>query len=437
MVKPFWFFPDKMRTCELDCPLRNRKGETMPFMRDLAFLVSVAWTFLVTPLAPLHTTEWDREIRLSRVNDVENHTKMETTFPIPAGKDLEYCSVVNSVLAHRTPGSVPDEVNIDGNTDTPHSLTRSDFRRHHDRICRTPKELLDAIKFGTRKWDNPMYESLPPEKRENYPSYFVPHECDIQPLSSGEMCAAMNLYSHVVNVGGSSSRHLHQGVFVGLRSDLVSGGIHSSHTASYDRCRCDGQFSMIKECRLNDGRFFETYPHDIAICSRLDPLISPFRLHHDDRINGVTSDNRAFGGVDCRDKESRGVLLLMQGGTRFGMNATNALSWVKRVLSNRAALRHCRDEGRLTVVWSSNPARSWKLDDESGASPPHERREHDVEFNREMEERLRSLKMNVTAVDWFNFTLDAQTSDGSHFLTDVNLFKGYYLLTLAGMLKAQ
>ena len=54
-----------------------------------------------------------------------------------------------------------------------------------------------------------------------------------------------------------------------------------------------------------------------------------------------------------------------------------------------------------------------------------------------MEEYLQSLEANVTVVDWINLTADAQTSNGFHFLTDVNLFKGYYLLALAKLLKRQ
>jgi hypothetical protein len=39
---------------------------------------------------------------------------------------------------------------------------------------------------------------------------------------------------------------------------------------------------------------------------------------------------------------------------------------------------------------------------------------------------------NITTVDWMNFTKGAQTSDGVHYLMNVNFFKAQKLLFLAG-----
>ena len=87
----------------------------------------------------------------------------------------------------------------------------------------------------------------------------------------------------------------------------------------------------------------------------------------------------------------------------------------------------------LTLIWSSYTSQSRTLDGKF----PHQSRERATKFNSKMEEYLQGLDANVTVVEWIKLTANAQTSDGFHFLTDVNLFKGYYLLALAKLLKRQ
>jgi hypothetical protein len=52
-----------------------------------------------------------------------------------------------------------------------------------------------------------------------------------------------------------------------------------------------------------------------------------------------------------------------------------------------------------------------------------------------MSEYLSSLPMNVTEWHVWNLTKDAQTSDGFHFLSDVNIMKAFLLLHVAHLLK--
>jgi hypothetical protein len=41
---------------------------------------------------------------------------------------------------------------------------------------------------------------------------------------------------------------------------------------------------------------------------------------------------------------------------------------------------------------------------------------------------------NITTIDWMNFTKGAQTSDGVHYLMNVNFFKAQQLLLLADLM---
>jgi hypothetical protein len=55
-------------------------------------------------------------------------------------------------------------------------------------------------------------------------------------------------------------------------------------------------------------------------------------------------------------------------------------------------------------------------------------RENATLFNMQMNHMIQKVIPNVTIIDWLNLTIDAQTSDGVHFLTDVNLQKANHFL---------
>ena len=93
---------------------------------------------------------------------------------------------------------------------------------------------------------------------------------------------------------------------------------------------------------------------------------------------------------------------------------------------NTPVFQLCNSNGLARVVWTAYQSQSRKLD----RRYPLQSRERALAFNRYMETRLKGLEHlnhTPTIVDWWNLTRDAQTSDGFHYLTDVNLIKVNHL----------
>jgi hypothetical protein len=66
---------------------------------------------------------------------------------------------------------------------------------------------------------------------------------------------------------------------------------------------------------------------------------------------------------------------------------------------------------------------------------PHQSPQNGIIFNQQMQELFDSNGMeNTTTIDWMNFTKGAQTSDGVHYLMNVNFFKAQQLLLLADLM---
>tara|TARA_B110000211_G_C13860760_1_gene456423 strand:+ start:258 stop:659 length:402 start_codon:yes stop_codon:yes gene_type:complete len=68
---------------------------------------------------------------------------------------------------------------------------------------------------------------------------------------------------------------------------------------------------------------------------------------------------------------------------------------------------------------------------------PTQTRERTVKFNDVLRDVFvfpPELAQTVTMIDWWRLTQDAPTSDGFHFLTDVNVFKASVLLRMMELL---
>jgi hypothetical protein len=314
----------------------------------------------------------------------------------------------------------------------PYSVTKNTmtkFHQHdgtHRRTCHSLKDMVSAVQFGSRRWEDPELElNATSLEKERHPSYFVPDHCDLPPMSSFHMCDTLSRYQHVINMGDSLNRHLHQGLFIGLRHDYISGGIQTTHLPTYEQCKCDGQFSEHSVCRKNDGLFYKMESsRQLGICSQQPPfsMLLSEGQYLDDGI--------PWHEIDCNSSDYRGLLLVLGGGVHFGLNLTSVMTATKHIFEH-AQLQDCVDRGKSHVIWTGFGAQSRSLDPKY----PHQSREAAEVFNHGMSEYLSSLTMNVTELHFWNLTKDAQTSDGMHFLSDVNIMKAFLLLQVAHLLK--
>jgi len=356
---------------------------------------------------------------------VHHTTRLDNnyTFPLDSAnviiskRDFEFCNKFgNNFVLQR------NDVLRDGgwrekikNNSRPFSLTMNDMMAHHDTPCTSLEKMLKAIKLGSRRWiHNPEIENATSEEKERHPSYFVPYQCDIPAMTTFEICETLSQFSHIFNVGDSLSRHMHQGIFIGMRSNYISGGIYSTNVPTYEHCKCDGQFSEHEICRKNDGLFQHAESsHQLGVCAHL----KPFSISWSNDIPDIVKSN-----CESSDYYSPNVLLV-QGGLHLRLDSSRTIKAFMNLFEDQQWI-DCVKRGKAHVIWITVGAQSRNLDHKQ----PGQRRERAVVFNREMEEYFSSIEMNVTIIDFWNLTRDAQTSDGLHLLLEANMLKTFYVL---------
>jgi hypothetical protein len=325
--------------------------------------------------------------------------------------DYNYCSVINDVLDRG------DDCGTHHESKRPYSVTKYTFATFHNQnLCSNLSETLHAIKYGTRKWINESKSHLSSLEREEFQSYFVPDQCDLPYISAHDACSIMGHYSHVLTIGDSLTRHLRQALLITLRRDLILGGIETKNKHREDNpfdCRCDGQFSEHAHCRQNDNFFNVMTPRDLNLCSKL-PYQDQF--HFDDNINWTS--------INCSLPETKGILLLLQGGLHYSMNVDQTMNAFVLPSIRHPSFQLCANVNKLRVVWIAFSSQSRSVDQKY----PAQSRENALQFNQQMNQKIKEAIPNITIIDWWNLTLDAQTSDGVHFLTDINLQKANHFL---------
>lgn len=336
--------------------------------------------------------------------------------------DVRFCQANNFVALPEETGGIRKNPN---NTRR-FSIRNQDFLPHHSRTCESVEELLSAISLGIRYWDEQVEkENMSLLEKENYPSTFFPHRCDIPLYSPHQMCSVLNKFSHIVIQGDSLSRHLQGGLLMSLRNDLVGGSIVSSQPNLMYKCKCDSQFSEHIDCRLNDGLYNRFRPHQLGLCSALDPDVQFESVFNINRIHkGVYN----FQGVNCSSPESRGVLVIVQGGVHVNFKATRIYYYLIKPFWHDPIFRDCAQRGKAMFIFTSYTAQSGTYDEPY----PLQSVENGLKFNRELKELIKPA--NVTIVDWFNFTLGAMHTDGLHYAAQVNYFKAQHMIALVDLM---
>jgi hypothetical protein len=283
--------------------------------------------------------------------------------------------------------------------------------------CDSPETLLDSLALGVRaNFENEAFH-------EAGRSSFHPHGCASEWYTSRGACNTAKKLSSIIIIGDSLSRHISQAFFVVFRDNYYHGGVplHST-TNTYDWCQCDGQFSEAVVCRF-DGM------HGYSAQN------TPF----------AAEDNRALGFCDGETHFSfsyvpagnvadvarallwgdstRPALVYLAGGLHFRVDARAALEHF--FYPTHEAIRAANRP--VIVAWGGLGAQFRQAD----AAWPHQSRERTREFNAVIQ--AAAAERGAYFLDWWNLTLGAQTSDGEHHLTDVNVFKVNYLLRLADL----
>jgi hypothetical protein len=359
--------------------------------------------------------------------------------------DFEVCRADNYV-ADRTKGDIYQQVPSD-QTARPFSLRPEDFQRnhpqpHHRKECSSAQELLKAIKYGQRQWDEEdLQNSTDWVQKEQVPSVFVPHECTIPLLSPQRMCSILRRFSHVVFLGDSLTRHVWQGFVSGIQPDFVRGWVkHSPDATMSHKCYCDGQYSEHPSCRKIPWEMLHTMDLQPYCRNDTSTSIANVYMHSYAHAEGPPDFNNFDGIHNCStpitsSTDERPMLLILQGGLHFGTNATRTFQHFGPIFDH-PVVQTCAQQQKLHMIWSSFDTHS----PSTYQMYPFQSATNGNKFNQEMQDLFsqhNNMVHNLTIVDWMNLTQGAQTSDGVHHLTNVNYFKAQYLLLLGDFMNKE
>lgn len=345
---------------------------------------------------------------------------------VPNQADFEYCKATNKVLSR---GDKFGNNNNSANETRPFSLNVMDYAPYHPQQSSLPKcssaqQVQDALQWGHREWDNKEHNKLPSLEKEQVGSHFVPFGCRIEAFTPDQICNVLNQYSQVVLMGDSLLRHIHQAIYISLSNDYAVGGVISSQKGGpYDLCRCDGQFSEHRACRQGENeKYFGnlTNPMKEGYCTHLSSNTPPpFQLLNQPHWKQLEAADRP-------------MLLVLNGGSHQKSNA-DWYHWEKLLpIFNDPGFQKCNALGKVHVVHIHFGSQSRSLDQKY----PHQAREKALLFNAQMKQMLQEKHGDVPyhALNWWNLTQDAQTSDGFHFLMDVNVIMAQFIFNLAQQL---
>jgi hypothetical protein len=171
------------------------------------------------------------------------------------------------------------------------------------------------------------------------------------------------------------------------------------------------------------------HPFQLGLCPELDvedQFESIFNIIMDrPRKKG----DYKFDGVNCTS--GRGILVIANGGLHLKNEARPTYDRIlKRVLDN-PIFRSCAEQGKAYVMWTSYQAQSPSYDEVY----PAQSIAAGTPFNAEMKMLIQQDKIrNVTIMDWLNFTIGAQHTDGLHFAAQVNYFKAQHFVAVADLM---
>lgn len=288
---------------------------------------------------------------------------------------------------------------------------------HH--FCRTKQGLLHSLKYGKRffKFD-PTIENVSIVQTST--SKFIPAGCNYRWYRSSEICSILEKYSRIILMGDSLTRHFAQALFMLLSDDLVVGGFPSS--GSHERlesCRCDGQLSEAELCRYNPPPFGNSVA--AGYCKSFKPFY--FSYHN------FPYTNIPYPPLEeplCDPTDNRPVFFLLATGAHLHCNATSTIEIsidpIMNIIRNQT---NCYRDGSSKI----HPV-FMGLGGQSRALNPFYKyqRNHEIKTFNHIISNYNRVTYNMVTFDVHELTHTGMSSDGYHFLSEVNLIKSMYML---------
>ena len=325
-------------------------------------------------------------------------------------------------------------MNMDFEKQRPWSITTASFPLGTltSPECTTLRELLNAVENGRRSW-----LTGPPDETKR--SVFVAKGCAVRHWTGAQARDLLKRFPFVGIVGDSLTRHMTQGLMMILSGNYETGGIIPDAQGTWRECTCDGMFSESLSCRMLSPQQYEN--PCFGPCKVNLPVCPGWAREHVCTAESETPSlymDRAHKGIpkltskmitDRCDNDGRRMAFFLQGGAHFMSDWKRALKLFFRpaigMIRNASVV--CRGKHgspQPIILVSGLNAQSRLLD----GAHPIQTREKAIVFNQAVRKAL-AHEPGLVFIDFFNVTLNAQTSDGYHFLSDVNVAKADVFLS--------
>ena len=263
-------------------------------------------------------------------------------------------------------------------------------------------------------------------------------KCIIAWLSTPDVCQVLASYSEIIWIGDSLTRHTIMALYMILTENYRTGGypIYPGIPQNiHNLCNCDGQFSENSQCRSYDFKEnFLDHPIRKGLCP-FDKAFSDFHFRAGHVYTSAFEHSKALLPAICSPGDGL-RLIYLQGGAHYESKADRffeefirqTIEEIKRIVSTCAhPIRH-----KVRVILSGIGA----CDDFLQKRFPYQNTSAVIRFNARVEElvNLTYPTLPIVTMDFLKVTewaiADGRTSDGYHFLSDVNLIKAMSILNV-------
>lgn len=248
-------------------------------------------------------------------------------------------------------------------------------------------------------------------------------KCRIRWLNHEAICRVLSLYASVEFIGDSLTRHMNAALTIILTGNLEYGAYnltwHDLTQEEIDSCRCDGQFSESRLCRLH-------------CVDRIGLNVEEFRKLHQCSAAVTLNVNCEFATNVCAPSPATtdggsqaGQLrfLMIQGGTWKQTDPAIFYNEVKGIMNDlKEKLNRCEENHKSSthyrIVFTGVPIVSGAVE----KNYPLQTKARAISFYEEMTRLLKTEYPSIVAVSFLNLTeyaaVNGYTSDGFHQLTD-------------------
>lgn len=344
-----------------------------------------------------------------------------------------------------------------------YSVTHRTLAGFGQKECSSMQEIVDGINLGARHWEGFSSAAEPVGisdddriKRSDKPSAFKPAGCEIPVRPAQEIEAIMKKFDSITLLGDSLMRHEYLGLSTLLSGDLVNHGFDIVHLkdpgtheqimpfrldngfmAKPEHCQCDGAFTEVDMCRsLADLVQRPVNKSPLGPQTAIGKIIDYKSANYYDWKGPEGGNEKSWATMSlvkqsfCRGSGSGYKMLNLEGGIHYNMNAEKTQEELTKILTRLQSLvEECKiPHEKMVVMFEGFGTCSPRLEQ----AYPEQGSASVLAFNNAMAKFMHSQKAYTASpihfVNWQNATRDAQQSDGTHFLTDVNIFKASTML---------